>query len=309
MTARLLGLASLVTLVAAALGGCLTATSYTCEADAQCVQSGLQGACEAGGRCSFPDEACPSGKRYGEYAGGGLGGACVDGETASETASSGESETATTGGCVDPGGACTADEGCCGPCTRCDQGICVVDVGAQGPCDPCFACDAEAACAPAAPGSACDFACDALAFGTRARGDQVACLRGPAIAVPGSCDGAGACTLAAVDICLGAAGEALFECASACALGRSGCQPGVPVADLGLADLCALEGTTAACGPSCADGAVTPRACDGAGLCVDGEAIACSPYACADDGVACNTQCMGKADCAAGFNCTAQTCQ
>lgn len=299
--------------IAALLGvmnpGCVTTDHYTCQSDQQCVQGPLQGACEAGDHCSFPDEGCASGKRYGEYAGGGLAGSCVDGDSA--TASDGTSDGTTDGttdGCVPQGGACSADEACCGPCTRCAEGLCVVDVGAQGPCEPCFACDADAACAPAAAGSACDFACDAIAWGTQAMGDTLTCLRGPAITAPGSCDGAGGCGLPAFDVCLGAPGEALFSCAAACAAERSGCQAGAPVDGLGLADLCVLAGETAACGPSCADAAITPRACDDAGLCVAGEAIACSPYACADDGVACNTACMGPSDCADGFKCTAQEC-
>ncbi|MEZ4452681.1 MAG: hypothetical protein R3B09_24690 [Nannocystaceae bacterium] len=47
--------------------GCVTTTSYACEGDAQCVQ-GAQGVCEGSGFCSFPDDGCLTGKRYGEYA-------------------------------------------------------------------------------------------------------------------------------------------------------------------------------------------------------------------------------------------------
>lgn len=46
---------------------------YLCQDDANCPS----GQCETSGFCSFPDEACDSGRRYGEFAGEGLGGKCV----------------------------------------------------------------------------------------------------------------------------------------------------------------------------------------------------------------------------------------
>jgi uncharacterized repeat protein (TIGR01451 family)/uncharacterized repeat protein (TIGR02543 family) len=73
---------------------------------------------------------------------------------------------------------------------------------------------------------------------------------------------------------------------------------------------CAYPGTSAPCDPpaSCADGVATlPGACDGAGACVPGTTMACTPYVCAAD--ACGTSCATAADCAAGHYCDSGTCQ
>ena len=67
---RAWGLVGLLVLTPACNG-----LTYACVDDGQC---GADGACEAEGWCSFPDERCESGRRYGEYSGGGLGGACVE---------------------------------------------------------------------------------------------------------------------------------------------------------------------------------------------------------------------------------------
>ncbi|MCR9164045.1 MAG: LamG-like jellyroll fold domain-containing protein [Nannocystaceae bacterium] len=58
-------------------GSCVTSV-YACEDDGQCPD----GFCEASGYCSFTDVECGSGRRYGSFAGDGLGGTCVpDGGT------------------------------------------------------------------------------------------------------------------------------------------------------------------------------------------------------------------------------------
>lgn len=59
------------------LAGCSVTEAFTCSADEQCVADGAAGRCEAAGVCSFPDEACPSGHRYGGLAGE-LSGECVE---------------------------------------------------------------------------------------------------------------------------------------------------------------------------------------------------------------------------------------
>lgn len=51
-----------------AAGGCLRSTSYPCDRDEQCV-FGVQGTCEDVGYCAFPDDGCPSGRRFSEGAG------------------------------------------------------------------------------------------------------------------------------------------------------------------------------------------------------------------------------------------------
>lgn len=63
-----------------ALAGCSACSPsiFGCEDDTGCAGSQVGGSCEPSGFCSFPDEGCPSGRRYGEFAGQMLGGACVD---------------------------------------------------------------------------------------------------------------------------------------------------------------------------------------------------------------------------------------
>jgi hypothetical protein len=48
----------------------------------------VSGRCQPSGYCSFPDDACPSGQRYGDHAGGSLAGGCVD-PSREDTGSSG----------------------------------------------------------------------------------------------------------------------------------------------------------------------------------------------------------------------------
>ena len=56
------------------------AESFTCANDAQCSLNGAAGACEPTTHaCSFLDSTCPSGRRYGQYAGSGLGETCICG--------------------------------------------------------------------------------------------------------------------------------------------------------------------------------------------------------------------------------------
>lgn len=49
------------------------ASSFTCTSDESCGD----GQCEPNGYCSFADEACDSGRRFGEFAGDGVAGQCV----------------------------------------------------------------------------------------------------------------------------------------------------------------------------------------------------------------------------------------
>jgi uncharacterized protein YuzE len=51
--------------------------AFTCTDVSQCSDQGLAGYCEPSGYCSFDDEACDSGRRYGSYAREDLAEACV----------------------------------------------------------------------------------------------------------------------------------------------------------------------------------------------------------------------------------------
>lgn len=68
--------------------GC-RATAFACEGAQDCAAAGDAGVCQPDGWCSFPTDECPSGQRYGEHAGDGLAGTCVDdgGTTTSATTS------------------------------------------------------------------------------------------------------------------------------------------------------------------------------------------------------------------------------
>jgi hypothetical protein len=51
---------------------------FACLDDEQCVDGDRSGTCQPNGHCSFDDASCPTGQRYGEHAGKGLAGTCVD---------------------------------------------------------------------------------------------------------------------------------------------------------------------------------------------------------------------------------------
>lgn len=57
--------------------GCRTTTSFECDSDQQCESRAPSGRCEANGYCSFDDDECPSGRRYGVREGSNVAGVCV----------------------------------------------------------------------------------------------------------------------------------------------------------------------------------------------------------------------------------------
>jgi len=69
---------TLVAMVAAAAttAGCFKAAEFACTSDIDCTRSGVQGACEPVGYCSFPDPDCDDGRRYADYSGA-YSGTCV----------------------------------------------------------------------------------------------------------------------------------------------------------------------------------------------------------------------------------------
>lgn len=63
-----------------AITGCSPNATFSCVDNQAC---GVAGICEPDGFCSFVDESCvPSGRRYDQFAGGGLAGTCVGGSSA-----------------------------------------------------------------------------------------------------------------------------------------------------------------------------------------------------------------------------------
>lgn len=69
------------------LAACMQNQTFVCDNDAQCVAGNGVGQCEADQRCSYPDEDCESGRRYGEWAGA-HSGQCVAPDLASTGSSS-----------------------------------------------------------------------------------------------------------------------------------------------------------------------------------------------------------------------------
>ena len=67
----------------ALVSACLPLGAFQCESDAMCVRNGTPGTCQPNDYCSYEDDVCESGQRYGDYAGGGLAGACVEDDPAS----------------------------------------------------------------------------------------------------------------------------------------------------------------------------------------------------------------------------------
>lgn len=74
--------------------GC-TIPAFDCSDDTQCVAA-AGGRCEPDRRCSYPDDDCPSKRRYGEFAGD-LSKTCVDGAVTSSSEGTTEAPTTTTG--------------------------------------------------------------------------------------------------------------------------------------------------------------------------------------------------------------------
>lgn len=89
------------------LFGCDRADAFSCSDDASCGAAGQAGQCEPSGFCSFEDQACPSGRRFGTLAGDGMADECVAGNPvvgttgdpeSSESTGAGESGDDTTSG-------------------------------------------------------------------------------------------------------------------------------------------------------------------------------------------------------------------
>lgn len=80
-------------LLATALGGCGGQGAFGCSDDDACSGAGPGAQCEANGYCSFEDETCPEGRRFGDHAGDALGGQCVTPASATGSTSGGPTST------------------------------------------------------------------------------------------------------------------------------------------------------------------------------------------------------------------------
>ncbi len=173
--------------------------------------------------------------------------------------------------CVD--GACASacsDDTECSMVAYCADQRCVADL------DPGSGCERDEQCLHGfcVDGYCCDQACNGQCEACDVEDSEGTCLAvtGAPHGSRGVCDAGGP------------------ECAGSCdGEQRASCQ---------------YPGEELSCGVgSCASMQTTPRVCDGAGACIDGPLIDCSPYACAADGQQCAEACESDAACASGFRC------
>lgn len=73
--------------IAAALAACSSSSPFVCAGDEDCKSGGTNGRCEASHYCSFPDDACPTGRRYGALAPTDYANMCVPADDIAEGSS------------------------------------------------------------------------------------------------------------------------------------------------------------------------------------------------------------------------------
>lgn len=105
--------------------------AFACEQDEQCVGPDGIGFCEADGACSFPDDSCASGRRYGDHGPDDRAGRCVD----ASTGSSGVADTGTGSSGVVGGESSLGDGGSSGG-TGADGSTSIAHVGDIGAACP-----------------------------------------------------------------------------------------------------------------------------------------------------------------------------
>lgn len=75
-TITLIALSSFALVLSAVTSACISKTNFVCATDEQCSSNGAIGRCEGEGFCSFPDDECEDGFRFGDSSGD-LSGLCV----------------------------------------------------------------------------------------------------------------------------------------------------------------------------------------------------------------------------------------
>ena len=106
-----------------------------CVSDDECNLGDNAGYCASPGFCAFDDPACPSGRRYGAFAGMGLADECVPGNAGSTEASSGEASGSTHAGSTD-----AADSTTTSTVTTTDTTAPSASESSTGPDDPAEIC-------------------------------------------------------------------------------------------------------------------------------------------------------------------------
>lgn len=131
---------------------CVGSDPFECTINSQCNGEAEGALCQPTGFCSFPDDSCDSGQRYGDLAGEAFANECVDvddpsGSTADPSAEATGPDPSTSSSAQDPSSSDTADDSsttseplpaCGAPGQPCCEGAC--DPGAlcaEGSCEPC----------------------------------------------------------------------------------------------------------------------------------------------------------------------------
>lgn len=128
---------------------------FRCSESASCNAGGVLGTCEDTGFCSFPDTTCPSGRRYGEFAGSGFAGGCVPDDPVGSTSFDTDSGGGTTGSVSTT---LTSDTSASGPTTEMSAtGVSTTNtVDDSGATDPTSASNPTALTDPTDPTGASD---------------------------------------------------------------------------------------------------------------------------------------------------------
>jgi hypothetical protein len=87
----------MVSMLAALSTACAASTTFSCDDPSQCVKQSEAGFCEPNGFCSFPDDSCASGRRYGKHAAAGIAETCVALPGSTEGLTDGVLDSSTTG--------------------------------------------------------------------------------------------------------------------------------------------------------------------------------------------------------------------
>ncbi len=131
----------LVPALVGAGSGCTRLTGFSCTDDAQCRRGGELGTCEVPGYCAYPDEACPSGRRFSPDAEGELARECTQPQTSLPGTSTTDGEGSGTSSTSAQGSSSTGEPIGCGNGMveldeLCDDGNDIVADGCNPDCRP-----------------------------------------------------------------------------------------------------------------------------------------------------------------------------
>lgn len=109
------------------------ARDFNCQDSDDC---GSDGMCQSSGYCSFPDTECPSGQRYGELAGAGLAGECVNPTEGTESTGSASGTSTTSTATSTPTSTSTSTSALTGSTSVADGSSTSIEISATGSSGP-----------------------------------------------------------------------------------------------------------------------------------------------------------------------------